>query len=133
MEPDISFDVAFDLVASGGVKLVPARLVSATRTVGGGQVVATQRVGLQLAQGSFESVTKAPTSGFKYDSTVTVTPGQTVLLEVSSDQCQFSLASLIYAKLVVDSVQTESRKIFFRATRDPNCGFKSFAPGIPKN
>ena len=46
---------------------------------------------------------------------------------------RFSLASLMYAKIVVDSVNTTTRQIFFRATRNPNCGFRSFQPGVPKD
>ena len=133
VDPFILFDVAFDLQGSGSIKLIPARLVSSTRQLGNGQVAATQRVGLQVMTGTFESVRKAPGGGYKYDSTVTVTPGQTVVVEVASDACQFSLAQLLYAKVVVDSVKADSRQVFFRATRDPNCGFKSFAPGVPKD
>jgi hypothetical protein len=83
--------------------------------------------------GTFDNVRKAPGGGYKYDSTVTVNPGQTVVVEVASDACQFSLAQLLYAKVVVDSVNADTRQVYFRATRDPNCGFKSFAPGVPKD
>jgi hypothetical protein len=133
VDPLMLFDIAFDLQGASSVKLIPARLVSSTRLLSNGTVGATQRVGLQIVAGSFESVTKAPGGGFKYDSTVTVTPGQTVVLEVVSDACQFTLAQLLYSKVVVDSINASSRQVFFRATRDPNCGFKSFAPGVPKN
>ncbi len=133
VDPFILFDVAFDLQGSGSVKLIPARLVSSTRQLGNGQVAATQRVGLQIVNGTFESIGKAPGGGYKYDSTVTVTAGQTVVVEVASDACQFSLAQLLFAKIVVDSVKADTRQVYFRATRDPNCGFRSFAPGVPKD
>ena len=130
--PDIAFDVAFDVTADSKIRVIPARLISATRN-SFGSISATQQVGLIAPTGTFESITKAPASGFKRDSVVVVSAGQPVVLEVNSDACQFSLANLIYAKLVVDSINTTSRQIFFRATRDPNCGFRSFLPGVPKS
>ncbi len=131
VDPTIGFDVAFDLTSSGGVQLIPARRISTTRQVGG-VPTATQRVGLQLVNGSFESLTKAPSGGYTYDSTFVVAPGEAVVMELASDACQYSLVQTIYAKLVVDSVAAD-RRIYFRAIRDPNCGFRSLQPGVPKN
>jgi hypothetical protein len=132
IQPDIAFDVAFDLTTDNKIRLIPARLISAVKSSFGGQS-ATQQVGLLAPSGTFDAVTKAPTSGYKRDSVMVVATGQPVVIEVVSDACQFSLASIIYAKIVVDSVNTTSRQIFFRATRNPNCGFKSFQPGVPKD
>jgi hypothetical protein len=56
-----------------------------------------------------------------------------VVFELASDACQYSLASQLYAKLVVDSVASTRRQIYFRAVRDPNCGFRSLQPGVPKS
>lgn len=132
VDSDVAFDVAFDLTGTGQVRLIPARLISATRNLGGFPS-ATPRVGLQRHSGSFESLTKAPNGNYTYDSTLVVAPGDAVAIEVMSDACQFSLSSLIYAKLVVDSIDTSSRLVYFRATRDPNCGFRSLQPGVPKD
>lgn len=133
VEPDIAFDIAFDLDANGKVRLIPARQVSAARTIGG-LPQPTPRVGMVVVKGTFESLTKAPGSGsYKYDSSLVVSPGEAVALEVASDACQFSLSQQLYAKLVIDSVKAQTRRIYFRATRDPNCGFRSLTPGIPKS
>lgn len=132
VDQTINFDVAFDLAPSGAVQLIPARRISVTRQVGG-LSTATQRVGLQLIKGSFESLTKAPSGGYVYDSTFVVTPGQGVVVELASDICQYSLVQQIYAKLVVDSVAADRRQIYFRAIRDPNCGFRSLQSGVPKS
>lgn len=132
VDPTISFDVAFDLTDDGKVRLIPARRISTTRLLSG-LATATPRVGMQLVKGTFESMTKAPTGGYAYDSTFVVTPGQGVAFELASDACQYSLASQLYAKLVVDSIASTRRQIYFRAVRDPNCGFRSLLPGIPKN
>ena len=130
--PDIAFDVAFDIESGGQIRVIPARLVSQVRQLFGG-TSPTQTVGLQAATGTFESLAKAPDKGFMRDTSVSVTRGQTVVMEVQSDACQFSLASTLYAKLVVDSVNSTSRQIYFRTLRNPNCGFRSFLPGVPKN
>jgi len=132
IDPELAFDVAFDLPGNNKVQIIPARRISTTRVLGG-VPTATPRVGIQLAQGSFESVTRAPSGGYVYDSTFVVSPGQGVVLELSGDACQFSLASQQYAKLVVDSIVAARRQVYFRAVRDPNCGFRSLQPGVPKN
>ena len=44
-----------------------------------------------------------------------------------------NIASRIYTKVVVDSVKPATGSIFLRATSDPNCGFRSFGTGIPKD
>ena len=129
---DIAFDVAFDLTTDSKVRLIPARLISPVKTSFGG-TVATQQVGLLTPTGTFEAVTKAPGGGYKRDSVVVVGTNQPVVIEVVSESCQFTLASILYAKIVIDSVNTTTRQIFFRATRNPNCGFKSFQPGVPKD
>lgn len=132
VDPTLSFEVAFDLPGNGKVQLIPARRISTTRIISG-TAAATPRVGMQLAKGSFESVTKAPTGGYTYDSTFTVAPGEAVVFELSGDACTYSLASQQYAKLVVDSIVTSRRQVYFRAVRDPNCGFRSLQPGVPKS
>ncbi|HEX4933818.1 MAG TPA: hypothetical protein VFV33_11600 [Gemmatimonadaceae bacterium] len=132
VDPSIGFEVAFDLPGNGKVQLIPARRISATRVVNGFPS-ASPRVGMQAVKGTFESMTKAPTGGYAYDSTFAVAPGEAVVLELSSDACTYSLVSQQYAKLVVDSVNTGRRQIYIRAVRDPNCGFRSLQPGVPKS
>lgn len=127
---DIAFDVAFDLAPDSKVRVIPARLISATK-VSFGSVQPTQQVGVLTPGGGFEAITEAPSSGYKMDSLAVVSVNQPVVLQVASDICGFSFASLAYGKLVVDSVNTASRQIFFRAVRNPNCGFRSFQPGVP--
>lgn len=132
VDPEIAFEVAFDLPGTGKVQLIPARRISPTRLVTG-IPTPSPSVGMQLIKGTFESMTRAPTGGYSFDSTFTVAPGEGVVMELSGDACQFSLASQQYAKLVVDSVNLARRQIHFRAVRDPNCGFRSLQPGIPRN
>lgn len=122
-----NYDVAFDIDTAGNVKLIPVKLMGGVTTI-------TRRVGLQKATVPFEQLTRAPGSGYEYDSVLVVKPNQAVAVELTSpDQCSFFLSSLLYSKMVVDSVDAATRQIYFRTTHDPNCGYRSFQPGVPKN
>jgi hypothetical protein len=83
--------------------------------------------------GSFESITEAPKSGYRRDSTMVVNPGVTFVIESADPAaCGTSLiASTIYAKVVVDEVDAAARRMRARFVVDPNCGFRSFAAGTP--
>lgn len=122
------FDIAFDLDESNRVLIHPAR-----RVVTFGELV--PQVGLQIVTGPFESVTSAPTSGYKVDSTVVASEGDVVVVEAAhnaqGDLCSFALSPNLYAKISIDTVFVATRTIKFRFVYDPNCGYRSFAPGIP--
>jgi hypothetical protein len=124
LEPTYGFDLVFDIDQSGKVVLIPVRLV-------GGAVTSARQVGLQRITGPYEEVTRAPTSGYEYDSTLTLDVGEGALVELRTDVCQFQTSQLVYAKLQIKAVDPVSRTIVFRITYDPNCGFRSFLPGVP--
>lgn len=127
IDSDHNYDIAFDLDANGNVRLIPVVLM-------GGATTATRRVGVQKSVQPYAALTKAPNSGYKYDSVVVVAPGETAAIELtSSQQCVFTFSPLLYTKILIDSVNTTTREIFFQSTHDPNCGFRSFLPGVPKN
>ena len=126
LEPTFSFDLVFDIDDAGKVVLIPVKLV-------GGAVTAGRRVGLQLITGEYDAVTKAPTSGYQYDSTLVLGVGDAALVEVSTDVCQFQTSRMVYAKLQIKAIDPNSRTMSFRITYDPNCGFRSFLPGVPTN
>ena len=62
-------------------------------------------------------------------------PGETVVIQSAHngdrDICQFALSPYLYAKIAVDSVSLATRTLYLRLGLDPNCGFRSFASGIP--
>ena len=122
------FDVAFDLDGSGKAVVYPPKLV--VNVLGASRVV-----GLLKIAGSFESVLEAPKTGFVIDAPMTVAPGETVVMQsahnIPNDICQFALSPYIYAKITVDSVNVASRILYLRMGVDPNCGFRSFASGVP--
>ena len=123
-----AFDIAFDIDNNGKTVVYPVKLVVASP---GG----SRPVGLQKIPRSFEDVPAAPQTGFKTDSSYVIVPGETLVVESphngSGDICQFSISPNLYAKLAVDSVNLASRVIYLRMGLDPNCGFRSFATGIP--
>lgn len=123
------FDVVFDIDASNRAVVHAAR-----RVVSRGNFV--PQVGLQKVAGTFETVTEAPTTGYKVDSSVVASEGEVVVLEAAhnngqSDVCFFSLSPNLYAKISIDTIFVATRTIKFRLGLDPNCGYRSFAPGIP--
>ena len=121
------FDVAFDINADGNAVVYPVKMVVAS---GSARPVAMQK----LAEG-FEAVTEAPKTNYQSDSALVATIGETIVVQsahnAQADLCQFALNPNIYAKLAVDSVNLASRIIYFRMGLDSNCGFRSFADGIP--
>jgi hypothetical protein len=126
LEPTYGFDIVFDIDEAGKVVLLPVRLV-------GGAVTSGRRVGLQKISGPYDDMTRAPTSGYQYDSTLTLDVNEGALVELQTDVCQFQTSQLVYAKLQIRAIDPVSRAIAFRITYDPNCGFRSFLPGVPTN
>ena len=118
------FHVVLDINAAGRVVVYPAALVTA---------VSARRVAIRRIDAAYDSVTRAPTGGYLADSALTVGPGDVVGVQLSGvgGECIYTSRPYFYSKLVVDSVRTADRAIFVRATTDPNCGFRSFAPGRP--
>ena len=94
-------------------------------------------VGLRKVEGAFESVQRAPTGTYATDEPQTVSVGEVLVIEArrnrQSDICTYALSPNIYSKLVVDSVSAGTDAIWFRLVANPNCGFRSFAPGLPKD
>jgi len=121
------FDVAFDLDTLGVVQVYPLSQVAS-------QLVATHRVGFQIAGTNFASTLKAPTGGYVYDSVFSLPIGKTMLIDVLESSCGSSfLGANIRAKLSVDSINTTTRAIFLHILSDPNCGFRGLNPGEPKD
>lgn len=117
------FDIAFDFDGHGKILIIPQKLVGTPMT--GGRVVALQRI-----SGAYESVMEAPTRNWMLDSAVAVIPGETVGIRLTTASCLYQLSSEMVAKIVIDSVKTGGL-IFGRGIINPNCGFRSFAEGIP--
>ena len=126
LEPTYGYDVVFDIDEAGKVVLIPVRLV-------GGAVTLARHVGLQKITVPYEEVTQAPTSGYNPDSTLKLAVNEAALIELQTNVCEFQTSQLVYAKMQIKAVDPITRTIVVRITYDPNCGFRSFLPGIPTN
>lgn len=125
-----SFDLAFDIDSLGKTQMYTVRYIA------GGLSTMAHTVSLQKYNGTFESLGKAPPSGYVSDSLYTVATGDVFIVQTSDPTaCGFSIySSVIYAKVQVLAVDPITRAIKTRFTVDPNCGYLSLAPsGIPKD
>ena len=127
-----AFDLAFDIDATGRVIVYPVRVL------GGAPAGPLKRVGLQVVPGGFEALREAPQTGYDTVSAKTVSVGTALAVELRDPTACFSYSiltsQLLYAKLVVDSVNTATRRIFGKIVVDPNCGYRGLVPdSIPTN
>jgi hypothetical protein len=127
VDGNANFDVAFDIDASGNAVIYPVQKVVSSLS-------GSRHVGLRKVAGTFESVDIAP-SGTYADSVIVAAKGEVVIVQSArnstGDACQFDISPYIYTKLLVDSIAPATRTITIQAILDPNCGFRSFQPGIP--
>lgn len=127
----LNFDVAVDVTAGGDVRLVtPRAFISVVPNPG----TPPHSVGLQVVSEAFDGLRTAPSGGYAYDSLLTVSPGETVVVQSRNPAiCPPYFGTAIYGKLVVDSVRMNPARVFLRTTIDPNCDFRSLVPGKPED
>jgi hypothetical protein len=138
-----NFDVAFDLSPTGQTIIYPIKLL-----ITGSGIGTPHQVGLKTTAQLYDStacvkaglpadlpnpcyIVRAPLHGYAFDTTYGLTPGVPIIIAASTAGCAGQQDPVLYAKLVVDSVNVPQGLIFARATVDPNCGYRSFLPGIP--
>ncbi|MBA3673279.1 MAG: hypothetical protein H0W68_14805 [Gemmatimonadaceae bacterium] len=119
-----AFDIAFDLDATGRVRVLPIRVLASPL------VPVSKRVGLQVVSGSFDALREVPKTGYDTLSVQSIAPGSVLAIEVIDvNSCISSFTSqAIYGKLVVDSVNVPARRIHARTVVDPNCGYRQVVP-----
>jgi hypothetical protein len=92
-------------------------------------------VGLRKVPGTFASIISAPTGTYQTDTAVVAGKDEVVVVENyrggSGDVCSFSLSPYVYSKINIDSVNVQTRTVNVSVVMDPNCGFRSFAEGLP--
>ena len=131
----LDFDVALDIDAEGRVVAYPLPLIAPGAAI--------RRVGILRpvrddgSPASFGEITSAPRGEYVADEPVLLEEGDVIVIESPSQSCAFSVSAKgnsYYAKLVVDSIRTSPvERIYVRALSDPNCGFRSFAEGVPND
>jgi hypothetical protein len=124
-----NYDIAFDIDTNQHVVVYPVQLLYPQQLIG----TSAAHTGLRTVTGSFESVTVAPTDGYSEDKPLILDPGAVVAVRAQPTICAGTLQTDLYSKLVVTSVNPANRTITFRFTVDPNCGYRSFQPGLPKS
>ncbi|MES3034109.1 MAG: hypothetical protein V4813_08935 [Gemmatimonadota bacterium] len=124
------FDLGFDLGSGGTITVYPARTIA---TPPPGTISAAPIVALQASATPYATADRAPESGYRADTALVVTRGQTIFVRSNSDFCanQNTGGTLLYAKFVVDSIDLATRTLVVRATVQPSCNFRSFATGVP--
>lgn len=125
IDGSLAFDLAFDLTKAGAPMLLPLAQV-------GTPVSGARTIGLLKVAGTFESITEAPRTGYTFDSTMVVVPGQVVVVQSQEANCSYSFTPYIFTKIVIDSVNVPARALYGRTLINLNCGFRSLAPGTPK-
>lgn len=122
-----NFDVAVDIDSAGNAVLYPVQKIVSS-------LAGSRRVGLRRVDGTFESVTIAPTGTYA-DSSIVAKEGDIVVVQAVrngvGDACQYDISPYIYTKMLVDSIAPDSRTVILQTVLDPNCGFRSFESGIP--
>lgn len=119
------YDIAFD-TAGGATLLYPTNLVESNQF---------PDVGFLEVTSSFESILEAPTSGYQDTAAVAIAPGETVIVR-GRNVCSgnFTGRDLFYAKVQLLELGSSAGHLTarFRIRTNPNCGFRSFADGLPE-
>jgi hypothetical protein len=129
-----SYDVVFDIRGGQAVALPPT-------AVGG-----FGTSGLQKVSAPFDSLLMAPSGGYDDSTVVQIATGDVLAIRAQPRECSgtFGLRPFIYAKMLVLAINAADtatigpdalppRSLRLRMVVDPNCSFRSLAPGIPEN
>lgn len=121
---DAAYDLAID-TAAGAALLYPSQLIDNL----------APRTGLLEVTPPFESILEAPTSGYQDTAAVALAAGETVIVR-ARNACTggFPGRDFFYAKVQLLELGSSSgfRTARFRIRTNPNCGFRSFADGLPE-
>ena len=120
------FDVAFDVRGDTAILLTPRRVASPFGF--------TRRVGVLAPTATFEALTRAPGSGYLFDTVaVKLREGGTAVVVSAHPDCASEVHQELYAKVGILDVDPVAKTVTFRVRLDPNCGFRSFLPGVPRS
>ncbi len=122
------FDIAFDIDTAGHIVVLPVSAVASG-------LATTHTVSLQKTSDNFDALTRAPSGGYRADTALVVGVNDLILVQSQDpNACSTSLTgSTLFAKVVVTSIDRIGRQLNIRYTVDPNCGFRSFVAGVPKD
>src|SRR5688572_23170504 len=111
VDGSFNFDIAFDINAANKAVIYPQRLVGLN-----GDPSRVRLVGVQRLSVPFDDLGRAPSSGYVFDSTFVLSPGEGVVMQVQAGvDCPFAFSTLRYTKLVVDSLDAFRRAVYFHS------------------
>jgi hypothetical protein len=123
-----AFDLAFDIVSETQARILPVRFVVTSPS-------GVRNVGIRPSPGTFDDVLKAPSGTYQTDSSLVVSLGEVVVVETPrgfpGEFCQYALSPYLSATISGIAIDIKTRTIQFELGMDPNCGFRSFEPGLP--
>jgi hypothetical protein len=125
LEPSGTFDLAFDITPEGKLRVLPVSKVV-------NPISGARSIGVQVPGVPYAAITSAPRSGYAVDSIIELEVGGAFVVQVPSQLCGFSQQPILYAKFNVDTIVPADRRAFLSGRINPNCGFRSFADGIPE-
>jgi hypothetical protein len=139
-DPAQNYDVVFDIRVDPQTGDTTAYILP-PRAVGG-----FSTAGIRKDTRAFDEIDRAPTNGYNDSTAVPIQAGDVLLVQAASYACRGQIISArlyIYSKIEIDSIKASppfdpvtnpsGSTIYFRMRADPNCGFVSFANGIPGN
>ena len=123
-DPAGSFDIAFEITGGGQLQVLPMPHVMIPLS-------GPRPVDFIIPTDAFADIASAPRTGWLSDTTITLDQGDTFLVRVQTLYCAGEFFPVVYAKYRVDSIIPAERRLKLTARVNPNCGFRSFADGIP--
>jgi hypothetical protein len=120
-ESGANFDIVFDITSAGQAVVYPSVTVGLTG-----------RTGIIKSATPYKDLLLAPPSNYNDTTATAINAGDVIVVRASSIACQGALNPYVFSKIAVDSINLGTRTISFHMRVDPNCGFRSFADGIPR-
>lgn len=130
---DVVFDIRPDSAGNPTAYALPPRAVASFGSAG--FIVDSTE--------AFDAITRAPNVTYNDSTIVPLKPGTILIVQALSNACAVQVVAsqqFIYSKIVIDSINftpfdgftnPAGNTIHFRIVVDPNCGFRSFKPGLP--
>lgn len=87
--------------------------------------------GFQADERPFDEILLAPESGYDEERPAVIVEGSVYIVSSRRQQCNFGFVRPRYAKLWVELLDLAERVVWLRVVIDPNCGYRSLAPGFP--
>ena len=125
IEPSGSFDIAFDITPGGKLRVLPVKEVVSP-------ITGVRSIGMLVPDVPYTSIEAAPRVGYALDTILELEVGDAFVVQVPSQLCDFGQQQILFAKFSVDAIVPAERRASISGRINPNCGFRSFADGVPE-